>query len=336
MFNTFNPLVNSRLTYMINSLSMPYSKVATKRMKWILSLLEFSVLFCLSFNIAIAAQISGQIFTTGFESGSLSRGGDGFSWTASTSTQVSTEKPETGSYSLKFRFAGNPADGEDSWAEQRLSLGSGDYPDLWVKFDLYIPSNYFQRTQTIGAENNKAWAIWGGGDDGYHWYLRDGPLLGGHFWPTTIGTYGESDFIPWVASQVNGERTNLDIQHKWGLRTLIIEDNDRSHWMTLIIHAKYATSANNDGVYQVWKINWQGTKKTICNIQDGNWYSTIHDTNLPAPGFDSAYLLGWSNTGFDSDTYLYIDNFEISSTPIDVSSTTNSNNSAAPNPPTIK
>jgi hypothetical protein len=45
---------------------------------------------------------------------------------------------------------------EDSWSEQRFDLG-GNYSDLWIKYDLYIPSNFHHRCpvrlQLVNAES---------------------------------------------------------------------------------------------------------------------------------------------------------------------------------------
>ena len=44
--------------------------------------------------------------------------------------------------------------------------------------------------------------------------------------------------------------------------------------MTIVIHVKYASIANNDGVYEMWKTNWQGNTVKMMNVHNGRWYGT--------------------------------------------------------------
>mgnify|MGYP007022268465 CR=1 FL=1 len=53
-----------------------------------------------------------------------------------------------------------------------------------------------------------------------------------------------------------------------------------------------------------------------------NGNQMVNLTNLASWGgidenyFDAAYILGWSNSGYASDTLFYVDNFFISNAPL--------------------
>ena len=273
------------------------------------------IFFLLPFNACLA----GTFFKDDFESGDMKNSQNGFWWHVGKNTTVSNEKSSDGKYSLRIAYPGVP-DGKDSFAEQGFSLG-GYYPDLWMKYDVYVPSNYYHRTQS-GSANNKAFVhLWAGTYDGEN---REGPLIGPNFWPVNSG---ESKIDLWVGCRDNGVRTLDKHYHSEG--SVAIVSADRGKWLTIIIHAKYATKANNDGVYELWKIR-DGVITKLLDKHDGPWYST------GARGFAEGYLLGWANSGFDNETVFYIDNFEVSTTSLLNNTSSPLNNLAPPNPPKIE
>jgi len=286
--------------------------------------LKIFILICLPFNTALA----GKIFTDDFESGSLNIGKaqlNGFFWRTGSNATVSTENPKTGSYSLKFFYNGGGA-GNPTRSEQAFYLG-GNYPDIWIKYDLYAPSNYVHAP--IKPTNNKS-HVWLWAGDYSCAKGREGPKLGSQWWEKNGG---ESELVFYASGCVNGKIT---IQKNWLCSTCSagktnngIVKNDKGRWMTIVIHAKYATKANNDGVYELWKTNWQGATEKQIDIHDGAWYGTQPFSDLAARGFDEGYLLGAANSGFDQNTTLYIDNIEFSTSPLVADSV------AAPKPPTI-
>ena len=77
----------------------------------------------------------------------------------------------------------------------------------------------------------------------------------------------------------------------------------------MIMHYKYATAANNDGVAQIWRTR-AGVTSKLLDIRNGDWY-------IPGQsGFDQGYILGWSNSGYSSETRFYLDNVIFSTTPL--------------------
>lgn len=232
------------------------------------------------------------LFSDGFESGNLSHTEGGVSWSTSVSTAVVTDRPRTGSYSLRFNFAAVPP-GEDCTAEQRFSLG-GNYPEIWCEYDLYIPENYYHRSDPPSSNNKGFLYLWSG-DYG----TPSGPGLGPNFWPATGGTSSGSQYA-WGPG--------ID-KHFWDSMPNAIEAADRGKWVKIICHYKYASVANNDGVSEIWKVR-DGTRYKIMDIQNGDWY-------VPGqPGFSVGYLFGWANSGFDEQTRLYVDNLIFSTEPL--------------------
>ena len=235
--------------------------------------------------------ISDVFFTDGFETNNLSHSENGFRWTDSVSGQVNSVNPKSGSSSYEFLYTGGP-DGEDSWSELRFSLG-GYYPDLWVSYDLYIPDNYYHRSQSSSANNKGHLYLWTGS-----YGNPDGIGLGPNLWPNGSGGSNASMYV-WGSGHD---------EHYWGACSNIIEASDQGKWLHIVIHYKYATASNNDGVARIWKIYEDGSGKIPCNITDGRWYAA------GASGFDTGYILGWANSGFDTDTRFYLDNVVFSTT----------------------
>ena len=268
-------------------------------------------------DYVVKAPTVGTIFSDDFESGGLNNGvpqENGFFWGASTYVTVSTENPKSGNYSLRFRFLATPELTGDSWSEQRFNLG-GYYPDMWVKYDLFIPANYVHRIVHDGTNagtNNKGWVdLWTGN---YSNPGAEGPQLLTQFWAMFWSDTDISQAVVTAISNINDVRVlnnNYNGTGEEAGRGTAFRESDKGHWMNIVVHAKYATEANNDGVYEVWKTDWQGGVSKLIDIQDGNWYGTQPDGS-PARGFEQGYLLGWSASGFAEETIFHIDNISFS------------------------
>lgn len=243
--------------------------------------------------IASSGVTAGVLFEDGFESGATNFVSNAVRYVSATdSTKVSSTLAKTGKYSLEFLFAGKPA-GQDAWAEERLSLG-GQRTEIWVKYDLYVPSNYYHRND--GASNNKFFAIYS-------------------------SPYTAPGFQVNFSTQPSNGNSSLGIHfYKNGVEQSpagfpsgeIIGSSDRGKWMRVVMHFKVPTSqSSSDGVMEIWK----------------NGSSVVSIKNLPSNAtsgknyMDEAYILGWANSGFSADTRMYVDDIVVSTSPISLAGT---------------
>jgi len=242
-------------------------------------------------------------FTDGFETGDLSHSENGAGWGSNVRFNVTGNSPKSGSYNGEFNYEAN-AEEADGFSELRYSLG-GNYTEIWVGYDLYIPDNYYHREQSDSA-NNKGFLFAWSGDYG----SPSGPGMGPNFWPLPDGSSGSTHYV-WGIDFINqwGEpRTQIHLTE--GVNTSGINLSDRGKWIKIICHYKYASSANNDGVAEIWKKYPDETIEKHIDIQNGAWYVSGQ------PGFDQGYILGWANSGFTDATTFKIDNVEFSETNI--------------------
>lgn len=233
-------------------------------------------------------------FTDSFDSGDLSKTGDGFSWLPYNNTTV-----QDGSLLFNYGVNGNYT------AEQRFTLG-GYYQEVWCRFRLFIPVNYFHHTQP-GATNNK-WLInlWDGAYESPHLAMNP------NVWAKQDGS-GVSEGTMFVWSPVTG----YDRHHwqEWP-DNQVVRVQDRGKWVEVLCHFGYATAANNDGIAQIWTRTEGEDARQLLNITNGPWH-------VPgAPGFNNGYLFGSTNSDFTEQTIIRVKDFTISDTPLSLGSHT--------------
>ncbi|MFY3773156.1 heparin lyase I family protein [Marinobacter salsuginis] len=244
--------------------------------------LVFSVLL-LSSTIAYAEP---QFHDT-FETGDLSHSENGVYYGGSTGASVSAVNKLNGSYSLRFLFRAKPL-GEDSFAEQRMIYPQTN--ELWLKFDLYIPSNYYHRNDS--PSNNKFLAI----------YKKDYRYPGFQVnWSLTANGQGGSN-IALHRYRNGGEQRILDPE----IGRNFLTSSDRGKWINIIARVKAPSSATaSDGIMQMWKNGDLVTNETSLDNYGGTNENYM----------DELYLLGWSNSGFTEETIFYLDNLSIDNEP---------------------
>ena len=239
-------------------------------------------------------------FTDSFATGDLTHTENGAAWTDSASTAVSSDRATSGSNSLKFTYAAT-VDG-DAQSEQRFTLGSF-VDEIWIKYKLYVPSNYTHRDST-GSDNNKGF---------FHLfdvYSGAKQLVYTNFWPN--GTGGSTMSVGWKkdgAGSLHHWEASLSPAQGVSSNAVVAIDEatDLGAWMTVIIHVKSATPATENGVIQIWK---NGSLLWGSSTCDNHYSDATGDNNK----FDDGYLLGWSNSGFTAETSFYIDEVEFSAT----------------------
>ena len=231
------------------------------------------------------------LFRDGFESGNLTHTASGIVWGSSAHTRVNSANPRTGSYSLQFNYRAVPP-GRDDWSEQRIQFHH-PYTDLWFRYDLYIPGNYYHRIQPSSPSNNKFFAIY-----------RDPYRIPGfqvNFSTEPNGSGGSDLEVHYYYNGTEQKPISPASAENF------ITSADLGHWHTIVIHVKVPSGNDTyDGVMQLWK--------------DGTQFVNI--TNLDSWGgmdknyINAAYFLGWSNSGYTQKTDFYIDNVIISDSPI--------------------
>lgn len=242
---------------------------------------------------------SDALFSCDFEAG-LSCSQNGISIEGQTGVVVDTTNPISGSRSARFVFGPN-ARGQDAFAELRLRAAT-PMPDVWVSYRMRVPANYFHRSDS--PSNNKGFLYaWDAGSSDSYGSPHVG--MGPNLWANGDGTSHMTHYV-WG-------RNSYGDKHFWTDESAsyypngrgIIERADLGKTMTVVVHYKYASAANNDGVAEIWKVR-DGVAIKLLDIQRGAWYS------VGQKGFGSFYVLGWANSGFDQRTEIQVDDLKIS------------------------
>ena len=247
------------------------------------------------------ASAQNYLFFDDFSSGDLSHSENGLSYTEwggdAGKGEVNTVKPFSGAYSGEMIF-GPDANGADSSVELTIKTSTANYDDIWCQYHFYVPDNYTHRGQS-GSTNNKGFFYSWSGDYGN----PDGVSMGTNLWEIGGGD-GSSEASNYIWGPT------LDY-HIWDAMSDAIDIADRGTWVVMTIHHKLATSANNDGVAEIWRKRSGSAAEKIEDITNGAWYQSSE------VGFDSFRILGWANSGFASETKFYIDNLIIHNEALD-------------------
>jgi len=205
----------------------------------------------------------------------------------------------------QFYYQGSTDVNEDSFSELRFDLG-GLYPEIWLQFYLYIPANYEHR-DAPGPDNNKVLRLWGSD-------YNNVEKVGLSVWSDGGGN---SQLI------ADWNRNGDGIGPKGDVARLIGPE-DRGSWMKIRVHVVAARSSSSPGSIRVWK----NDDLIINNFQtvDSFFAGEAH-------AYRYGYLLGWSNSGFDETTRLFIDDVVFATNQSDLDS--GGSISSPPSPPEI-
>lgn len=244
---------------------------------------------------------SAEFFSDDFESGNLDSPDttDDSHWKSGSSTDVVSEKSRSGDYSLKFHYEGDTDEDADAQSEQRFAFGE-EKTDLYVRYYIYFPENYEHRD--VSPNNNKIIRIWSDEEeyDGDSVKVGaslsyDSEIISDLFPEGYKSGYGED--VIWDYDGSNGPLYNSDWGDKWGLTS-----DDLGRWICFEWHFS-PDDGTGTGAHEFWV---DGVKQ---------WGTTDHDVaNAPPPRtyFKAGYLMGWANSGYDEDTYIYIDDVVMS------------------------
>lgn len=193
---------------------------------------------------------------------------------------------------LRFHYSPNDGNRPDAWAERTLHWNP--QRECWIRFDLRVPKNYTHRNSS--PSNNKLLAVF---MDGYS-SKGNGPTVIWEMW--SDGNGGSRVAVHYS----RGQRTTANAHRG---HTQFISTRDRGRWMTIVFRMVAASSrGSNNGIIQLWR-RWKG---------DSQW-TKIHDmrnADIASPpggpnGWRTAKLMGWSNSGFSRETYIYLDNIAV-------------------------
>jgi len=272
-----------------------------------------------------------------FENGdmSLDTNADGFSWGSNNRTSIVTEEPGCGGLvsgdptaiynngvicngpqvpagggdwlpyegnnSLRVRY---PA-GIKIWAEQRFNIGTAQ-TDIWYRWWTRVPVNYEHRN--IAPNNKKFFAWWMDGDSSAG---TGGSGVISLWYDGAGGSYVD---VIWDSSNTDlvGGPDDYGDPQSTGSVPFISYPSDQGRWMQCAMHLKTASDpAIRDGTIDLWR-RWDG-ETNFTNYGSSN---TRMYPNGSVPGWLEGYIMGFDNSGFATDTEWFVDNFEISTTPL--------------------
>ncbi len=225
---------------------------------------------------------------------------------------------------------GNEADAEQRFTFTNLGAApTVSHKELWIRYKLWVPTNYYHRANG-GHNNNKFVYLWSGdynSSDGKNGYGTSPNITAFETTPTANGSSQLQSYAcyPGSPGSTGGHRfdpKDFSNTNYTGAPALAIDvTTDLGKWIDFIVHVK-ASTANNSGAYpsnyvgngvlELWK---NGTK--IWSQQNvGNYY--YGTTHPQYSGFQTGYLLGYANSGFNQHTYMYIDGMTVGTTSADV------------------
>jgi hypothetical protein len=194
-----------------------------------------------------------------------------------------------GNDALSMIFNGNPDDTADSSSEQRIYIPVSR--EIWVSYDLYIPSNYHHRTTSDSSANNKFFALF---NNNY----KPGFQVNFSMIPDDKG--GSLVDIRYYNS--GREQGNRSHKPTTGWPTLIDVTDDLGKWHKIEMIFKVPTSSDSaDGTMILMKNNDPLLEITTLQAFGGDGLNF----------FDEAYFFGWANSGHKEDTEFLIDNVVI-------------------------
>ncbi|MBU1193951.1 MAG: hypothetical protein KKE62_02040 [Proteobacteria bacterium] len=249
-----------------------------------------SILITLVFTPLADADI---LFSDSLESGDFTHVDplSGAAWGESTYTTVSTDNPRTGAYSIKFRFVGNEDLDADAWSEQRFKISDAPQTEIYIRYYIWFPESYTIRA-TPSTENTKFIYIWGDSyadDTNKIGFELQGDMQAGftakHTYPSGVKTLG--CVAPSFTSEVDSPST------RWTLT-----EEDKGKWLCFEFRYKIDSGAG-DGALQFWVDG-----ELIIDGDPLSWLGAPCGVN---EFLRNGYLMGWSNSGFDEDTIVYID-----------------------------
>jgi hypothetical protein len=149
---------------------------------------------------------------------------------------------------------------------------------LWIAYKIYYPSNYVHR-DADGTDNNKFFRLWGTD-------YNDKEKVGATSENTSGG--GSSVRFTWDTGTGQGPK---------GPSATLVDSSNKGRWTSIKIQV-VAPTARKKGTLKMWKDG-------VLILNNENSVDNYNAASRHA--YRYGYLLGWSNSGFSKDTYIYID-----------------------------
>lgn len=234
----------------------------------------------------------GLFFSDDF-AGGVKTNDNGFVWNATTSRVTVQLAPDgSGDYALRHRFGPN-ADQVDSSAEQRFNMGQA-LSEVWIEYELWVPTNYVHREQVASSTNNKFFSIWDTTYSGSEWnciweYTRVSDSI------SAIRPTGNTEYRTVITSNSGTGWSNPDNEKQFigGTGPITL-----GAWHQIRFHHK-ASSGNGalDGVAEMFVdgVLFAQVTGALCNFD-----------NAGTTALTNGYFLGWANSGFTDETDFYI------------------------------
>jgi hypothetical protein len=259
---------------------------------------------------ALAPGRTGDIVVDGFESGDFSSPGyPNFSWGAANGIRFVGSSPEypakTGNSCMVIRY---PAG--SSFIEQNFEIAAPGASDLWMGFDMRVPTNYFHNdlVGTVG-ENQKFFRLWCTTYEG-HSAPGGGTKLGMEFRRVTQTDLanGSSYYYAKIFNefQSGGDKGNVPF---------INVPADQGVWMSFIFHFKMSSGvAVADGMFEVWR-----KREGDVDYAKEFDFQAEHipfATNGGGQYLAHADFMGYANAPYTVDTEFLFDNFVLTTNPL--------------------
>lgn len=267
---------------------------------------------------------SGGIVTDGFESGDLSSPGyANFNWEFMRATSLVTMSAagnptviytdtgpanneltgdtrdwtaQTGENSMRFRYSAS----NDWHAEQDFEFTAAPATDMWMSFDLRVPTNFNHGEFRTGLSgNNKLFRMYQGA-----YGTNPSAFIGMEFRPNGSGG---SVWYAMAASAPGG------IGPVSANEPFITSPSDQGRWMRIWVHCRLNSSPGvPDAILEGWRA-WidAGTVGTPVKHFNVTGLDLPVNTDGGPAGLAHGYLMGYANSAYAEDTEFLMDNVVI-------------------------
>jgi hypothetical protein len=218
---------------------------------------------------------------------------------------------KTGDFCMRFLYHSSAS---WEWSEQRLAYGT-PYLEIWQKWRVRVPTNFTHRHGAGIYDPKKFSANW---MDVYSANPPDPNPLGRNGSGTVVtelytnGSGGSDLHIQWNSdTTVTGGADAYGDPQQLAYPNFILE-SDAGKWMEVILHVKAASDpAIRDGIVQFYR-RWDGETYFTEIFNDNTRCYPLGIVN----GWSIGYLMGYDNGGYAADTEWFVDDYELSQTPL--------------------